>query len=442
MREDAKTSKAQSSVLEPDVLVAGAGIAGCALASALAKRGLDVLLVERAPQPRRTFKGEYLQPAAVEYLESIGFGSVFDSPSSEEITHLRFRDLDEDARERSFIVMHYPDGKPARSIELFDLLSGLTERARDCLGDRFWQGTELRPASRDAGDFASRPEFICSTDGRETTVRPRWTIGCDGRGSALRKWIGGPVAAKNGRVTLGAKEEFILGAHVQGKCDLPSRYEVIRLEGHGTISVFSLGAAGKRIYLSARPPGKSDGSFAEAFRRALEAAGDATGLSEIPEELQVTGYPANAEWFGPPSNGRVFLAGDALAVTTPYGGQGMTIALEHARFLSQEIDWSSDAAVQEAKAKYARFAADVHDRASLLNFGLYYAFFSRPPIFRHSTQLILRSWEKNPALKSRVTRLFGGLDRDTPTLLEILDLERRPFGSSASRLIERAFRWA
>ena len=427
--------------LSPDILIAGAGIAGCALAVALSKRGYEVLLVERSPTPRRTFKGEYLQPAGVQYLERIGFGDVFRSKSSAAITHLRFRDLDKDGRALSSIVMDYPRGQAARSIELYDLLTGLTDGAKSALGDRFWQGATLEALESRASNFAAKPAFACKRGDREFVIRPRWTIGADGRASAVRKWVGGRAASKNGRVTIGTSEEFILGAQVGEIADNPERYEVIRTEGFGTVSVFSLGDAGKRIYLSARPVGGGD-SISAAFGRALKAAGPATGIRDLPEKLQVTGYPANEEWFGPPSNGRVFLAGDALAVTTPYGGQGMTIALEHARFLSEIVDWSSDVSVQAAKPGYARFAAELHDRAALLNFGLYYAFFSRPPIFKRSTQMILGAWERNPKLKARVARLFAGLDRDTPTLLEILDLERRPLGASASRIIQRAFRWA
>ena len=430
----------KNETFEPEILVAGGGIAGCALAATLAKRGYDVLLAERAPAPRHIFKGEYLQPAAVQYLERVGFGSIFNTASSSKVTHLRFRDINEAGETTSSIIMGYPANQHARSIEFFDLLSGLTDGAKAILGERFWQGAELAPLSNEASSFAAKPAFTCKmSDGRTVTVRPRWVIGCDGRGSAVRRWIGGRLAAKNGRVTVGASEEFILGAHLREPTTVPDRYEVIRTAGYGTISAFALGAEGKRIYLSARPAEKGGERHAEAFMRALKQAKDAAGVRNIPESLPVTGYPANAEWFGPPANGRVFLAGDALAVTTPYGGQGMTIALQHARFLSEEINWRDDAAVTRGKHEYAEFASSAHERAALLNFGLYYAFFARPPIFKRSTQLIMRAWERNPELKSRVARLFGGLDRDTPTILEILDLERKPFGPSASRLLQRAF---
>ena len=61
----------------PDFLILGAGIAGTALAVALKKKGLQVLLIERDSSPRERFKGEFLQSYAVKQLLSLGFDASF-----------------------------------------------------------------------------------------------------------------------------------------------------------------------------------------------------------------------------------------------------------------------------------------------------------------------------------------------------------------------------
>ncbi|MDQ3689042.1 MAG: FAD-dependent monooxygenase, partial [Chloroflexota bacterium] len=55
-----------------DVLIAGAGPAGSALAAALARGGASVLLVEAAEHPRPKACAEYASPRIVEELARLG----------------------------------------------------------------------------------------------------------------------------------------------------------------------------------------------------------------------------------------------------------------------------------------------------------------------------------------------------------------------------------
>jgi len=58
-----------------DVLIAGAGPAGSALAAALARGGASVLLVEAAEHPRPKACAEYASPRIVEELERLGMAN-------------------------------------------------------------------------------------------------------------------------------------------------------------------------------------------------------------------------------------------------------------------------------------------------------------------------------------------------------------------------------
>ena len=345
----------QSSVLRPDVLIVGGGVAGCPLAVTLARQGLDVILVERAAGPRRVFKGEYLQPAAVSYLNDIGFGETFQSHCSSRITHLRFRDIADNEEILSSITMNYPEGRPARSIEYFEMVTSFTKLAKQALGENFWQGTQITALNLDESDFLRRPSFeLTSATRGSQRIEPRWAVGCDGRQSTVRRWMGGGAPEKNGRVVLGINDEFIFGTQVAQPSALPERYEVIRTGHRGTVSLFNLGDAGQRIYLSSREPAKEQfGQMNERFLKILRGIRSATGLTELPEQLSVSGYPANTSWFGPSTKGAFVLVGDALAVTTPYGGQGMTTAMEHVRFLTDRFDWKTESKSVQALAKSA-----------------------------------------------------------------------------------------
>src|SRR3984885_733422 len=58
--------------LQAEVLILGGGVAGCAAAIALARRGRNVRLVEREPTPHHKVCGEFLSGEALVDLQALG----------------------------------------------------------------------------------------------------------------------------------------------------------------------------------------------------------------------------------------------------------------------------------------------------------------------------------------------------------------------------------
>jgi flavin-dependent dehydrogenase len=58
--------------LQDEVLIVGGGVAGCAAAIALARKGRAVTLIEREPAPRHKVCGEFLSGEALEDLHALG----------------------------------------------------------------------------------------------------------------------------------------------------------------------------------------------------------------------------------------------------------------------------------------------------------------------------------------------------------------------------------
>jgi flavin-dependent dehydrogenase len=58
--------------LQDEVLILGGGVAGCAAAIALARKGRSVTLIEREPTPRHKVCGEFLSGEALEDLDALG----------------------------------------------------------------------------------------------------------------------------------------------------------------------------------------------------------------------------------------------------------------------------------------------------------------------------------------------------------------------------------
>ena len=65
---------------EGDIVVVGAGIAGCALAVAFGNQGRSVILLERSLKEPDRIVGELLQPGGVAALEKLGLEGTLLNP--------------------------------------------------------------------------------------------------------------------------------------------------------------------------------------------------------------------------------------------------------------------------------------------------------------------------------------------------------------------------
>src|SRR5580698_10709575 len=61
---------------QSECLVVGGGVAGCAAAVALRRKGRNVTLIEREPTPRHKVCGEFLSGEALEDLQALGIDVV------------------------------------------------------------------------------------------------------------------------------------------------------------------------------------------------------------------------------------------------------------------------------------------------------------------------------------------------------------------------------
>ena len=425
--DDAPKNRSEAQVLTPEILVVGAGVAGATLAMSLHHQGFDVLLVDRLNQPLKIFKGEYIQPAALQFLQRFGIEKKLKSGAS--IRELRFRDIGSDGKVLSDILMKYPKGLAARSCDHEQILSALFERAAEVLAGKFWRGTEITPLAASPLQFRTRPRLLIKRKNLpDAIVEPRWVVGCDGRSSSVRKWAGGPAATPKESVTVASGAEWIIGFEVETAARLPHRYEVFRSFGKGTTSLFSLSPNKQRLYYSLPmdpDPTKNPVRLAPGMVSEVWESMEKEGFEAPPEKFEtVRAHCAGTAWYGPAAMSRVLLAGDALAVTTPFGGQGMSAACENVGTLVENFPWrtTDPATLSQAREDYNSAAKATHKRINLMNFGLYQLFFNRSSLVKLPTRHIVNTWQKSPELTARVMRLFAGVDTDHPSNAELLKL--------------------
>jgi 2-polyprenyl-6-methoxyphenol hydroxylase-like FAD-dependent oxidoreductase len=176
-----------SEELSVDVAVVGGGIAGPAMACALAPTGARVLLVEKSPDPIDTARGDHLQPLTCEWLERWGaldamfsrgaekrLGALWMTAQGEIVLHGRVDDLD--IPHPYYLYLNH---------ELIG--AALLEVAATNPGFVRLQPATARLAAADDGRHGL---LVSRSDGPELRVAASLIVAADGRMSRIRKSLG------------------------------------------------------------------------------------------------------------------------------------------------------------------------------------------------------------------------------------------------------------
>jgi 2-polyprenyl-6-methoxyphenol hydroxylase-like FAD-dependent oxidoreductase len=168
-------------------LVVGAGPAGTATALLLARYGVDVKLVERERSFERVFRGEGLMPLGIDALLEMGLGGVLKVVPSRRVDSW---DIWIDGEE--VLVIPEPVEKlgerAMRVVSQPALLERVVEEASRYPAFSFERGARVRALlhNRDGRVVGAALE----TDEGTEEARANLVIGCDGRGSLVRKRAG------------------------------------------------------------------------------------------------------------------------------------------------------------------------------------------------------------------------------------------------------------
>ena len=167
----------------PEVLVIGAGPAGTTTAMLLARRGHEVVLLDKARFPRAKACAEYVDPAAAEILGRIGVYERALGAGAAPVARMRVI-TPRGAR----FTLDYAGGMPYPALglsrEQLDWL--LVGRAREC-GVDVREGSRIREVTREPGSQIRVRALVAA---QERLLYPRLLIGADGRYSVVAWGLG------------------------------------------------------------------------------------------------------------------------------------------------------------------------------------------------------------------------------------------------------------
>jgi 2-polyprenyl-6-methoxyphenol hydroxylase-like FAD-dependent oxidoreductase len=173
-------------------IVVGAGPAGALLAYLLARRGVQVTLLERTRDFAREFRGEVLMPGGLEALEQTGLWAEV-----EKVPHVELRAvevyLDGVRRVRQELPAEVFGRHRPRWLSQPALLEMLVAQAARHPGFRFLRGGTARGLLE--ADGRVQGVRALGPDGAETELRADLVVGADGRSSTVRRRAGLPERA-------------------------------------------------------------------------------------------------------------------------------------------------------------------------------------------------------------------------------------------------------
>jgi 2-polyprenyl-6-methoxyphenol hydroxylase-like FAD-dependent oxidoreductase len=384
---DPRTASSSSS-FDTDVLIVGAGPAGLTLATALAARGVNFMLIDRQAEGANTSRAAVVHAHTLEALEPL---QVAGRLVERGVQALRFTIRD---RDRVLVPIGF-DHLPTRYPYTLMVSQAVTESV---LLDRLRElgGQVLRP--RVLTDVRQDATGATATldDGRQ--VRARYVVGTDGMHSTVRERAGIGF-------TGGSYGESFLLADVRLTGGVPNDEVILYFSPAGMVVVAPLPGGAHRIVATvAEAPEHPDAGYLQAL---LDARGPESERAVVREVLWGSRFRVHHRLADAYRAGRVLLAGDAAHVHSPAGGQGMNVGIVDATTLATaliEALGGNEAALDAYGTMRRPVAGQVIALADRLT-----RMATARPALRAARNLLLRTLSRLPMVRKQLAWRLSGL---------------------------------
>jgi 2-polyprenyl-6-methoxyphenol hydroxylase-like FAD-dependent oxidoreductase len=311
-----------------DVVVVGGGIGGSALAIALAREGIAVIILEKSTVHIDHVRGEWLAPWGVAETQRLGLYDTLIKAGGHHLKrHIPYSDdVDAETARSQVLDLTAFEGagfKPPlcmRHPHMCDVLNAEAIRS----GAALLRGvTDLEVAA------GAAPEVRCRHDGREHCFNPRLVIGADGRNSIVRVQAGI-------RRHRDPTHHLMAGMLVDNIEGWPGDLQILGTEADINFLAFPQSDSRARLYICYGSDQKrrfagvdSQSRFLDAFR--LKSVPDSEYLANGTPAGPCHSYGNEDTWTDVPYVPGVVLIGDAAGHNDPIIGQGLSIAYRDVR---------------------------------------------------------------------------------------------------------------
>jgi 2-polyprenyl-6-methoxyphenol hydroxylase-like FAD-dependent oxidoreductase len=318
------TSESESHGIETDVVVVGAGPAGCVLSHLLARSGVDTILLERQRTLEREFRGFLFQPLVLSVFDQMG---ILDDVLA--LDHTKVRDIKIAAYEQTFPMISLTSASTPYNYALLmeqpPLLRLLIDEASQFESFRYYDGMPAQELIREG----NRVVVVRASDrdqDQSVMIRSRLVVGADGRYSTVRK-------AAN--IEPGLFESTLELLWFKLPAEAISEPVLANVGDGGVLLSFGIGGGEAQFGWSIEK-----GTYSELRDRGMEsfheqlASVDPALADVLPEHL--TDFKQcsllhiepgiSDEWV----RDGLLLVGDAAHVASPVGGQGNGMAIQDA----------------------------------------------------------------------------------------------------------------
>jgi menaquinone-9 beta-reductase len=378
-----------------DVVIVGAGPGGSATAHFLARRGLDVLLVDKFAFPRDKTCGDGLTPRALRVLERMNLLGVVSGLGRPIHGYDVFSP--KGTRTGSALV----SSQAAMVVPRYQLDDLIRQRAVDS-GARFEARvnvTHVEPAADGISVHADQRAY-----------KARLAVLATGASTSVLLRSG--ILRRPPRPMLAARAYF--AGHHDDRFEL--RFDHVPLPGYGWVFPLADGRLNAGVGFLPRPWHRT--TARAAFDRFV-----ATRLAQARRQGPVRGFPIRVDFLQAPTSAeRTLLVGEAAGLVNPLTGEGIDYALESGEIAAEHIAASLatgdpsrvrdyDRQLRAQFEPLFRFCVQVRD------------WYCWPPLLN----LLVATANRRPDLRLQLTQVVLGEKRIKPS--------RRGPGRTAARLL-------
>ena len=311
-----------------DVITVGGGLGGAALAFALAKKGISVLVLEREHQFKDRVRGEYMSPWGVAEAREIGVYEMIRDSCGNDV-----RNVDMGFGPRDLIATT-PQKLPALGFAHQDMQETLLAAARKA-GAEIRRGVtvlDVKPGPT--------PKVVVKEGAQNDEIGARMVVAADGRNSAARNWAEFKVHEK-------VQPFLFAGVALAGRSSPNDLAYLLFNPGEALVTaMMPTGENRFRAYVAYETDAGYRLQGDDALKQFIDSSKRAGPIGAYYDDAKPIGPLASFRcgdfWTDHPYRDGVALIGDAAATSDPAFGQGLSLTMRDVRVLRDQLLLNTD----------------------------------------------------------------------------------------------------